>query len=283
MVTGRRRSDRRLRPARFALALVLAGSTTLAHAEVPSTERDRARDSFREGAALTRAGDLDAAVAAFERSLELYPHASTHYNLGLAEEGRANKAQAAEHFRRALERAAADPSELPAEARRSAQEHLSALERELSPPSSAVEPPAPMPPPPSTAASVPVTPAPVAAAAVTPLPAAEPVRVPAPPTRPQRSPLVIPAFGVAAVGAVSAAIFGSLALAKKAELDRRCPDPSACPPGTADDAKSLQHFAIAADVSLAFAVVGAGVGAYAWFADGSPTGTSAGATVSGSF
>jgi hypothetical protein len=62
-----------------------------------------------------------------------------------------------------------------------------------------------------------------------------------------------------------------------------CPDPSRCPPGTADEADELAALAIAADVSLAVALVGAGVGVYAWFSPGPSSKTTARLGITGSF
>ncbi len=279
MVGGGSQRRRWSAPARgVSLAFALVCSATLARAEGLVAERAAARELFREGVALAHAGDIDAAITAFERSVELFPHAATLYNLGVAEEQRGRSAQAAELFRRALERAAADPSELPDETRRATGERLARLDgaperaADMDVPLRTAEP--------SIVTPVPLTPAPFAAAAP-PTAARAPAR-PSPAQR-ARSPVVLPALGVAAVGAASTAIFGLLALAEKAELDRRCPEPSRCPAGTADAARTLEAFAIAADVSLAVTVVGAGVGAYAWFSGGTPAGTSAGAAVSGSF
>jgi tetratricopeptide (TPR) repeat protein len=250
-------------------ALVILAITVPAGA-TESAARETARELFREGATLVRGGDFDGAVAAFEQSLALYPHASTFYNLGLAEQQRGRLDAAASYLRRALERVVANPSELTPESRRSAEERLASIERELGP--ARVDAPAALPPT-ASVAPIPFAPPP-AASTVAAMPHGAPPIPAAASTVRTRSPLLVPALGVAAAGAISTVIFGSLALAKQAELDRTCSDPSRCPSGTADEADELATLAIIADVSLALAVVGTGVSVYAWLSPGpSPTAT----------
>jgi hypothetical protein len=223
---------------------------------------------------------LDGAIAAFERSVALYPHAATFYNLGLAEQQRGRLNEAASYLRRALERVAADPAELTSAARLAAEERLASIERELE--TRTGEAPVPVTSPPAARASIPVA-SPPAASAVVPSPRTPPAVTPVDSSARTRSPLLIPALGVAAAGAISTVVFGSLALAKQAELDRMCPDPSRCPPGTAGEADELATLAIIADVSLVLAIAGAGVGVYAWLSPGPAPRSTAGVGFSGSF
>ena len=100
------------------------------------------------------------------------------------------------------------------------------------------------------------------------VPRAEPGRRTAVTPR-ERSPVALPAFGVAAVGAVSAVVFGVLALNEKNELDRACPEPSRCPSHTREARSNLKLYAVISDVSLATALIGTGVGIYATLAPAS--------------
>jgi hypothetical protein len=115
----------------FALMLLLTGRASAAEPgaatpaaaaspaadDAAAAERrlSAAREAFREGVTLARESRLDAAVAAFERSLELVPHAATHYNLALTELARARLSAARGQLLAALARGKQDALELPAE------------------------------------------------------------------------------------------------------------------------------------------------------------------------
>jgi hypothetical protein len=93
----------------------------------------------------------------------------------------------------------------------------------------------------------------------------------------------VPALGVAVAGGISTIVFGSLALAQQAKVDRLCPDPSRCPAGTSDEADKLATLAVAADVSLAVALAGTGLCVYAWFSPREATPKAARIGFSGAF
>jgi hypothetical protein len=73
---------------------------------------DQARADYARGNELARATQWGEALAAFERSLHVRPHALTLYNIGVCERvlGRATRAR--ERFRQALARAESDGAEL---------------------------------------------------------------------------------------------------------------------------------------------------------------------------
>jgi tetratricopeptide (TPR) repeat protein len=94
----------------------------------PATEQ--ARDAFRLGSALARQGQWNEALAAFERSQQLRPHAVTLFNVGYVERALGHYTRARKNLRTALDAQgdAALPEELAVEARA----YLTELERKLS-------------------------------------------------------------------------------------------------------------------------------------------------------
>lgn len=322
---------------RLAGALVLAAS--VARAQVPvlqapnesptsreassseaSPDIDAAREAFREGVEEARQQRFDAAARAFERSLELVPHAATHYNLAQAYLAENRLLAVRSQLLRARARAADGTGELSPEQLATVQRLLTDMERRLvrvqvaSKGQARVSVDGRVPTPLEQSKlgelAVDVWSAPghawvegdfvlvvepgrhaivveqggVAVSfaldeaegarrsfAVTPTPAAEPtttssapreaLRSPQPP-RSGPSPLALGGFGVAAVGAVSAAIFGVLALRAQSELDAACPAREACPAGSDRLRARLTRWSILTDVSLGVSLVGVGVGAY---------------------
>jgi hypothetical protein len=69
-------------------------------------------------------------------------------------------------------------------------------------------------------------------------------------------------FAVAGAGALTCIITGSIALSKTSQLKSDCPG-SVCPASRQGDISSAKNFAGASTVSLALAIVGAGVGVIA--------------------
>jgi len=103
---------RNLRP--FSAAAIVFGLAVLA----PSSARaddppDEARAAFREGASLIEQAEWAAALAAFERSLALRPHALTLYNIGVCQRFIGRSTLARETLKKALARAEST-SEMPA-------------------------------------------------------------------------------------------------------------------------------------------------------------------------
>jgi hypothetical protein len=92
-----------------AFAFVFAVATA-ARAEAPDV--DRARDAFREGAALARDAQWGAALAAFEKSAKLKPHPWTTYNIAVCERALGQYVRARRTFTRALDERKTD-ADLP--------------------------------------------------------------------------------------------------------------------------------------------------------------------------
>ena len=250
----------------LALAAWLLCPVAAAQASGPEAPREQrtsstvaaARAAFREGMAHARARRFEEARAAFERAYALYPHAATLWNLALSELELGASSAARAHLLSALERAEQNPGELDSSTRAAVEQRLAELDAQSvdqAPGSGrALEVAAPL-----------VAPEPVAPAQETPSPPrrAEHSSPPAPPREsPARSPLQLPAFGVAAAGAVSAIVFGVLALDAADDLHELCPTKSRCPAGTSDQQQTVARYAILADASLLVAVAAAGVGVY---------------------
>ncbi len=110
-----------------ALALGLAAAAPL-HAEEPT---DVAAREYGRGNELARATRWAEALGAFEASLAAKPHALTLYNIGVCERvlGRATRAR--EKLRLALDRANANPGELPASIREEVEGFLAEYARIL--------------------------------------------------------------------------------------------------------------------------------------------------------
>jgi hypothetical protein len=112
----------------IALVLGIAATGAPLHAEEPN---DVAAREYGRGNELARATRWAEALGAFEASLAAKPHALTLYNIGVCERvlGRATRAR--ERFRAALERATANPGELPPSLREEVEGFLSEYDRIL--------------------------------------------------------------------------------------------------------------------------------------------------------
>jgi hypothetical protein len=95
------------------------------------TRRAAARDAFRLGAALARQGQWTEALAAFERSGSLLPHATTTYNIGFCERALGRNTRARKAFRSALEQGRRAAQELDADVRAQAEAYLTEVEQRL--------------------------------------------------------------------------------------------------------------------------------------------------------
>jgi hypothetical protein len=93
-------------------SLVLAGARSV-HAD-PEPAKERARAEFVAGAELAQGMRWGDALARFERSAQLHPHAGTTYNIGVCLRALGQFTRAEQAFRRALaEHAQGDQSALP--------------------------------------------------------------------------------------------------------------------------------------------------------------------------
>jgi hypothetical protein len=84
------------------LACVLALSATVARPS-RADDVDLAREAFKQGAALAKDTQWGAALAAFQRSSQLYPSAGTTYNIGVCERALGQYVRARRTLSRALE------------------------------------------------------------------------------------------------------------------------------------------------------------------------------------
>src|SRR5438094_10672406 len=98
--------------ARWLLPILLLAR--LAHAAEPDAARvAEARKLFIEGAALVKRAQWSEALAAFEQSARLRPHAITTYNIGACYRAMGRYARARETFGRALAESDASNHQLP--------------------------------------------------------------------------------------------------------------------------------------------------------------------------
>jgi tetratricopeptide (TPR) repeat protein len=95
-------------------------------AEAPNPKVEEARDAFRIGSALAKQAQWLDALAAFERSAKLRPHAVTTYNIAFCERALGRYTRAKKSFRRALE---APANELPAALANEARGYLAEIEQ----------------------------------------------------------------------------------------------------------------------------------------------------------
>jgi tetratricopeptide (TPR) repeat protein len=84
-------------------------------ADEPSDATARAREMFNRGADLVRAAQWGEALAAFEQSSRLHPHATTTFNMGACERAMGRYTRARLTFSKALDEARANPAQLPEE------------------------------------------------------------------------------------------------------------------------------------------------------------------------
>jgi len=81
----------------------------------------------------------------------------------------------------------------------------------------------------------------------------------------------VTAFGVGALGLISAGVFTALTLQRKSEIAPQCQD-GMCPASLEDEVNEMQSFADVATVSLGFGVVGAALGTFLWLREPSSRG-----------
>jgi len=90
------------------LLLVIAAAPAAYAQQSEPQDVARARDAFIEGAALARDMRWGDALARFESSAQLKPHAGTSYNIGICQRALGQYLRARSSFRRALEQNQAD-------------------------------------------------------------------------------------------------------------------------------------------------------------------------------
>jgi hypothetical protein len=102
--------------------------------------------------------------------------------------------------------------------------------------------------------------------------------------RQRPSELELGAWALAGVGVISTAVFGGLALHERGKLVDACPQPARCPASTnvSGRKRTIERWAMLADVGLAAAAIGAGGGVVLRLV-GSGEAKAAGAQVSGAF
>jgi hypothetical protein len=98
------------RPARFAIVLALLAALAVsvrgeARAQSEATETAAARELYAQGVEAAQAGELDDAIARFERSYALSPRDATLLNLAQVEERAGRVVAAIDSYRRFLARA----------------------------------------------------------------------------------------------------------------------------------------------------------------------------------
>jgi hypothetical protein len=112
----------------LSLARVAAGQET----QASESATEQARALFAEGTDKAHHGDWSAALAAYERSEALRPHAVTTYNIGYVERALGRYTRARKMLGRALaENAAHGGVELPEDLAASAKAYLSEVERQI--------------------------------------------------------------------------------------------------------------------------------------------------------
>lgn len=227
--------------ARFALIAVALGVAVPAAAE--ETDGSRGRLHFQAGASYFEAGDYEDALREFERAYELSGRPELFYNFALCHQYLGHYAQAADFMRRYLAEVEVVPNRSNLERRLEKLEEK-AREAENEP----VTPPEPSP-------RVEVD-------------AKEPVVKPTPTAPPPREGrrLTVPAivsFAVAGVGLTAFGTFGLLALSEQATIEEGCGG-GVVPRCSESDVKRMDRFALAADIGLGVAVVGATAGLLFW-------------------
>lgn len=127
---------RRLAAFGWVLCLFLGTATSVAEpADAPHSEqvrRDRARELFTRGAELATEERYQEALAAFEQSARLFPHASTSYNIAFSERALGRVTRARKHLRDAIARDARHAGkELTPEQRAASEQLLAELEQRV--------------------------------------------------------------------------------------------------------------------------------------------------------
>lgn len=117
-------------PSRRAIAVALLIALSSAEARAQSAELEQARTSYLEGLQQVREAHWAEALAAFERSRGLRPHALTSFNIGACERALGHYTRARAELLRSLEQDRVS-SELPPSVRTEAQAFLGEIERIL--------------------------------------------------------------------------------------------------------------------------------------------------------
>jgi hypothetical protein len=117
------------------IALAIACVSSGARAQAPTADEPTlaaARDAFRLGSDLARQGQWSDALAAFERSSRLHPHASTLYNVGYCERALGRLTRARRAFAGAVSRDRGVPEgELTAAQREALGGYLQEIDRKV--------------------------------------------------------------------------------------------------------------------------------------------------------
>jgi hypothetical protein len=114
-----------------ALARNASAQATVPPVATGGTVDQRSREEFRAGGRLVEQSEWAAALAAFERSLALKPHALTVYNIGVCERFLGRYTLAAQTLRLALSRSEQNDGELPELFRDQARTYADEIDRKL--------------------------------------------------------------------------------------------------------------------------------------------------------
>lgn len=239
--------------------VVIAAAAVLASAPAAAQDDQRARLHFESGASYYEAGEYEDALREFQRAYELSQRPQLFYNLSLCYQNLGDLEQAASYLERYLGEVAEIENRANLEIRlgnlreRIAREATSAStepatttavdpDPEATDPAATSEGPAAA----SVGGTATVTPAGADTAAGT-ASGGDALNVGA-----------IAGFSVAAVGLVTAAIFGGLTVAEDSRLaGTACGMNATC---TSDDLGTLRAYAVVTDVGLGVALAGAAVG-----------------------
>jgi hypothetical protein len=295
----RRRRFARVTVVLSAALLMVSQPSAAAGDEEPAMERKApAREAYRLGNALAKAGQWRDALAAFSRSANLYPHPATSFNIAYCERALGHLVRARRFFRLALEQHAAGGGLSDARVAQSTS-YLSELGAKVVHLTVTLRPgvwlsvdAAPLEPDGDSHAVAPrlgstrIDHSPLALV-LDPgnhllsarrhdgetvelslsLGAGErrtvslPFSPPAPPPSDELTRWGIVTVGAGASGLLVGALFGIAALDKRALLDERCPAPSACPAVHEGDIDTLRRTARASTIALSIggAVAAAGI------------------------
>jgi hypothetical protein len=266
-------------------------------AEFPDPKVEEAREAFRVGSALAKQGQWGDALAAFERSARLRPHAVTTYNIGFCERALRRLTRARKTFERALE----GRGELGADLTVETQGYLGEIESRLaramttlSPPGARVAvdgrpleagfparpervagtrdsgPPEAVgagsftmvldPGPHVIVVSAPGVPDAVVTRDMAPGATVTLTLAAAPVLSPTRRLVAGVAFGVGSAAAVTGVVFGVLALRSKSELASSCPARNQCALSATGTIGAMRAFANVSTAGVTIGLAGLGAG-----------------------
>ncbi|UJR80837.1 tetratricopeptide repeat protein [Sandaracinus amylolyticus] len=229
-------------------AMACACAIACIAADAEAQDDQRARLHFESGASYYEAGEYEDALREFQRAYDLSHRPQLFYNLSLCYQNLGDLPQAADY----LERYLAEVAEI--ENRANLEIRLRNLRERIARGQTGAPEPQPEPTPETT------EPATTTTATTTPAETTATTTAPVEPAPQAEAPLNVPAiagFSVAALGLVTAVIFGPLTIAEDSSLSNGCGATRSC---TDDDLSTMRAFAAVTDVGLGVALAGAAVG-----------------------